>query len=152
MPGNPGGPGAPAFIYVAPRHFESARPALSGWMGHAAPFDFTADYAPAAGARRLPSVGANASASRQRAPNDQGVFNNFSSYGVNATAGWEVDLWGRASSNAQAAGYDAQGAELDRDAADGELRAAEGSFDPQWRTRAAVSPVGYYNQIGRAHV
>lgn len=73
--------------------------------------------ADAAGARRLPSVGANASASRQRAPNDQGVFNTFSSYGVNATAGWELDLWGRASSTAQAAGYDAQGAALDRDAA-----------------------------------
>ena len=29
-----GGPGAPAFIYVAPDHAETARPALSGWMGH----------------------------------------------------------------------------------------------------------------------
>jgi len=38
-------------------------------------------------------------------------------------------------------------AERDRDAADGELRAAEGSFDPQWRTRAAVAPVGYYNPL-----
>jgi cobalt-zinc-cadmium efflux system outer membrane protein len=38
-------------------------------------------------------------------------------------------------------------ADRDRDAADGELRAAEGSFDPQWRTRAAGAPVGYYNPL-----
>ncbi len=38
-------------------------------------------------------------------------------------------------------------ADRDRDAADGELRAAEGSFDPQWRTRAAAGPVGYYNPL-----
>jgi NodT family efflux transporter outer membrane factor (OMF) lipoprotein len=73
--------------------------------------------ADAAGARRLPSVGAGANASRQRAANDQGQYNNFNSYGVNATAAWEVDLWGRVSATAQAAGYDAQGAALDRDAA-----------------------------------
>jgi len=48
-----GGPGAPAFAYLARRHWETAQPALTGWMGHAAPFDFTADYAPATGARRL---------------------------------------------------------------------------------------------------
>jgi kynureninase len=48
-----GGPGAPAFIYVAPRHFETARPALSGWMGHAAPFAFDLDYRPGAGIERM---------------------------------------------------------------------------------------------------
>lgn len=48
-----GGPGAPAFAYMARRHWDTAEPALTGWMGHAAPFDFTADYAAAAGARRL---------------------------------------------------------------------------------------------------
>ena len=73
--------------------------------------------ATAAGAQRFPTVGLGASASRQRAPNDQGVFHNFTSYGVNATAGWEVDVWGRAAANAQAASYDAQSAVLDRDAA-----------------------------------
>lgn len=48
-----GGPGAPAFIYVAPRHLEHARPALSGWLGHDAPFAFDMDYRPAGGIERM---------------------------------------------------------------------------------------------------
>lgn len=48
-----GGPGAPAFIYVAPRHAERARPALSGWLGHEAPFAFDRDYRPGAGIERM---------------------------------------------------------------------------------------------------
>ena len=48
-----GGPGAPAFIYVAPRHAEVARPVLSGWMGHAAPFAFDLDYRAGAGIERM---------------------------------------------------------------------------------------------------
>ncbi len=48
-----GGPGAPAFAYMARRHWQAAEPALTGWMGHAAPFDFAGDYVPAPGARRL---------------------------------------------------------------------------------------------------
>ncbi|CAO3432533.1 kynureninase [Azospirillum endophyticum] len=48
-----GGPGAPAFIYVAPRHAETARPALSGWMGHEAPFAFDPSYRPGAGVERM---------------------------------------------------------------------------------------------------
>lgn len=48
-----GGPGAPAFIYVAPRHADSARPALSGWLGHEAPFAFDLDYRPGAGVERM---------------------------------------------------------------------------------------------------
>lgn len=48
-----GGPGAPAFIYVAPRHAETARPALSGWLGHAAPFAFDLDYRAGAGVERM---------------------------------------------------------------------------------------------------
>lgn len=48
-----GGPGAPAFAYLAQAHWQAAQPALTGWMGHARPFDFAADYAPADGARRL---------------------------------------------------------------------------------------------------
>ncbi|MGR3803623.1 kynureninase [Marinibacterium profundimaris] len=47
------GPGAPAFIYVAPRHAEAARPALSGWLGHAAPFGFEPSYRPGSGIARM---------------------------------------------------------------------------------------------------
>ena len=48
-----GGPGSPAFIYVAPRLAELVRPALSGWMGHAAPFAFDLAYRPGAGIERM---------------------------------------------------------------------------------------------------
>ncbi|SMH52987.1 kynureninase [Maritimibacter sp. HL-12] len=48
-----GGPGAPAFIYVAPRHAETARPALSGWLGHEAPFAFDLAYRPGEGVERM---------------------------------------------------------------------------------------------------
>ncbi|MBY6262499.1 kynureninase [Azospirillum sp. 412522] len=48
-----GGPGAPAFIHVAPQHAETARPALSGWMGHEAPFAFDPSYRPGAGVERM---------------------------------------------------------------------------------------------------
>lgn len=48
-----GGPGAPAFIYVSPEHGDKAVPALSGWLGHAAPFAFDPDYRPAAGVERM---------------------------------------------------------------------------------------------------
>lgn len=47
------GPGAPAFLYVAPRHADSARAALSGWMGHAKPFAFELAYAAAGGVERM---------------------------------------------------------------------------------------------------
>ncbi len=48
-----GGPGAPAFIYVAPRLADSVRPALSGWLGHEAPFAFDLDYRPGSGIERM---------------------------------------------------------------------------------------------------
>jgi kynureninase len=48
-----GGPGAPAFIYVAPKHIEHVRPALSGWMRHQAPFAFDLDYRAGPGIERL---------------------------------------------------------------------------------------------------
>ncbi|AMK25440.1 MULTISPECIES: kynureninase [unclassified Sphingobium] len=47
-----GGPGAPAFIFVAGRH-QSAAPVLSGWFGHASPFTFEEDYRPAEGIARF---------------------------------------------------------------------------------------------------
>lgn len=47
------GPGAPAFIYVAPRHIDSCQPALSGWLGHEAPFAFDLDYRPGTGIERM---------------------------------------------------------------------------------------------------
>ena len=47
------GPGGPAFIYVAPRHAEVARPALSGWLGHEAPFAFDLSYRPGRGIERM---------------------------------------------------------------------------------------------------
>tara|TARA_R110002110_G_scaffold82122_2_gene213516 strand:- start:2213 stop:3448 length:1236 start_codon:yes stop_codon:yes gene_type:complete len=47
-----GGPGAPAFLFVASRHQAAARQPLSGWMGHAAPFDFEQHYRPADGIAR----------------------------------------------------------------------------------------------------
>jgi len=47
------GPGGPAFIYVAPRHAEAARPALSGWLGHEAPFAFDLNYRPGRGIERM---------------------------------------------------------------------------------------------------
>ena len=48
-----GGPGAPAFIYVADRHLAEARQPLSGWWGHARPFAFEQSYAGEAGIRRF---------------------------------------------------------------------------------------------------
>ncbi|GAB4382686.1 kynureninase [Albidovulum sp.] len=47
------GPGGPAFIYVAPRLADRVRPALSGWLGHEAPFAFDPDYRPGAGIERM---------------------------------------------------------------------------------------------------
>jgi kynureninase len=47
------GPGGPAFIYVAPRLAELVRPALSGWLGHEAPFAFDLDYRPGRGIERM---------------------------------------------------------------------------------------------------
>ena len=47
-----GGPGAPAFVWVNPRHADRFWQPLSGWLGHAVPFEFAPDYRPAAGITR----------------------------------------------------------------------------------------------------
>jgi kynureninase len=47
-----GGPGAPAFVWVHPRHVERFWQPLAGWMGHAAPFEFKPGYRPLAGIGR----------------------------------------------------------------------------------------------------
>ena len=58
-----GGPGAPAFLYVAQRHHAEAVNAISAWMGHANPFDFGDEHVAAPGIRRFlsgtPSIIAN---------------------------------------------------------------------------------------------
>ncbi|MEO7411518.1 MAG: kynureninase [Sphingomicrobium sp.] len=48
-----GGPGAPAFLFVRRDLQNRLTNPLSGWMGHAAPFAFAADYAPAPGLKRF---------------------------------------------------------------------------------------------------
>lgn len=48
-----GGPGAPAFLFVARHLQQQLRQPLSGWMGHAAPFEFGDEYRPADGIPRM---------------------------------------------------------------------------------------------------
>jgi kynureninase len=48
-----GGPGAPAFLFVAERLQGALQPPLQGWMGHAEPFAFDDDYRPADGILRF---------------------------------------------------------------------------------------------------
>ena len=48
-----GGPGAPAFAFVATRHQANLDPPLTGWHGHADPFGFAHDFVPAPGVDRL---------------------------------------------------------------------------------------------------
>ena len=47
-----GGPGAPAFVWVHPRHADRFWQPLAGWWGHASPFRFSPDYQPAPGIGR----------------------------------------------------------------------------------------------------
>ena len=48
-----GGPGAPAFMFVARKHQKQVDQPITAWMGHQKPFDFSIDYKPAEGITRL---------------------------------------------------------------------------------------------------
>jgi len=48
-----GGPGAPAFVYVAQRHLDAAHQPITGWWAKADMFEMTEGYRPADGARRM---------------------------------------------------------------------------------------------------
>ena len=48
-----GGPGSPAFVWVAPRLVADVVNPLPGWLGHARPFDFESAFTPAPGIRGL---------------------------------------------------------------------------------------------------
>jgi len=48
-----GGPGAPAFLYVAERLQAKVQQPLTGWFSHKAPFDFTDEYQPTDGIKRM---------------------------------------------------------------------------------------------------
>ncbi len=48
-----GGPGAPAFAFVAERHLAELNQPLTGWFGHARPFAFSDDYEAAPGIEQL---------------------------------------------------------------------------------------------------
>lgn len=48
-----GGPGAPAYVFIAKRHHDVFRHPLTGWLGHADPFAFAKDFVPAQGMDKL---------------------------------------------------------------------------------------------------
>jgi kynureninase len=47
-----GGPGTPGYVFCARRWQDQLQPALAGWMGHRAPFQFVDEFEPAAGMKR----------------------------------------------------------------------------------------------------
>ncbi|MEL6111005.1 MAG: kynureninase [Planctomycetota bacterium] len=50
-----GGPGAPAFLFVAREHLSKTEQPITAWLGHAKPFEFSIDYVPAKDVTRLQS-------------------------------------------------------------------------------------------------
>ena len=48
-----GGPGSPAFVWVSPEHQDRVDQPITGWWGHARPFDMNLEFEPAPGAARM---------------------------------------------------------------------------------------------------
>src|SRR3954471_7713385 len=48
-----GGPGSPAYVWVAPRHQDNVDQPITGWWGHARPFEMGPDYEPGPGVSRM---------------------------------------------------------------------------------------------------
>ncbi|CAA9341771.1 MAG: Kynureninase [uncultured Nocardioidaceae bacterium] len=48
-----GGPGSPAFVWVAPEHQDAVEQPITGWWGHARPFDLALEFEPAPGVQRM---------------------------------------------------------------------------------------------------
>ena len=48
-----GGPGSPAFLYVAPKNIKTTDNIIKGWLGHSSPFSFNDEYFPAKGIERM---------------------------------------------------------------------------------------------------
>jgi kynureninase len=48
-----GGPGSPAFVFAASRHHSNVQQPITGWHGHARPFEFSEHYEPHAGIDRM---------------------------------------------------------------------------------------------------
>jgi len=123
-----GGPGAPAFLYVAKRLQKELSSPITGWLGHAAPFAFTGDYSPAPDIGRFLSgtppilgltaleVGIDLLAAAPRAPLfEKGqklcslfidlVEQNCASYGIEIVTARDPDVRGSHVSLRHAHGY-----------------------------------------------